>query len=377
MKIKAIMCAAIAALAFSSCSQDEDVTAAVQPKDSKVITFNPSVLNAAGTRATPVTPENYVTTMKDFAVFAVEGNVSTSEVFNGGNFFMGSLNEDNKVEGLVKITNDGAGNWNYADPAQKSFWPNAYNVSKATFFAFSPADAEVTLTREDGSNTFSVLLNVNSDGYASKDIMFATATVQNGQRVDLVFKHVLAQVSFKGKTSNNNLQVEVKDVTMNHVNMSAWAERYSVNGDLTLHPYSNLSDVNLGLRTPVSFEKSTGIVSLNDDNGVAMVVPQQASDGWRNAWDPKKSNQPDGFYLSIRCKIKYKGQYVVGSDTEYGTIYQPFAPNWESGKKYVYTLDFNGAGYDENGEVILKPISYGVSVTDWDASPGETAVNVN
>ena len=380
MKIKAIMCAAIAALAFASCSQDDDVTASVQPLDSKVITFNPSVQNAAGTRSTPVTPENYKTTMSDFAVFAVssvDANVSNGVPgFHGdGEMFMGKLIDD-KMSDPVTIRYEHGG-WKYANPAEKAFWPKDKDV---TFYAFSPADTKISpiISEGAGRNAFIFNVTVPTDVNKQKDIMFATTTIKNGQRVQLEFKHLLAQVSFKAQTSNNEIEVEVSEVKMANLKLQG-VSSYMWKGaqpTLTIAALQDveIGDVALGLKTPVRFDKSSGIISVTDNDGVAMVIPQMNYSSW--APGTPISGTRD-YYLAIQCKIKYKGKYVVGSDSEYGTIYQPFAPNWESGKKYVYTLDFNGAGYDENGEVILKPISYGVSVTDWDASPGETAVNVN
>lgn len=216
MKIKAIMCAAIAALAFASCSQDDDVTASVQPLDSKVITFNPSVQNAAGTRSTPVTPENYKTTMNDFAVFAVssvDANVSNGVPgFHGdGEMFMGKLIDD-KMSDPVTIRYEHGG-WEYANPAEKAFWPKDKDV---TFYAFSPADTKIApiIYEGAGRNAFIFNVTVPTDVNKQKDIMFATTTIKNGQRVQLEFKHLLAQVSFKAQTSNNEIEVEVSEVKM-------------------------------------------------------------------------------------------------------------------------------------------------------------------
>lgn len=378
MKIKAIMCAAIAALAFASCSQDDDVTTSVQPLESKVITFNPSVQNAAGTRSTPITPENYVTTMKDFAVFAVEsgneGSAGVHTVPNGGEVFMGK-DVDGGMQDFVKITNDGSGNWNYANPAEKAFWPNNKWVS---FYAFSPANADFHVSEDPGMNQYALIVNVPTNVELQKDVMFAKAIGKDEPFVHFEFRHLLSQVSFKAQTSNNDMEVEVKEVTMANIFMQGGGYFNNVSFP-SLTEYGNPGNVSTILRSPVGFNKSSGIVSITDADGVAMLVPQSVGEGYREAWDPGTSttSETENYFLAIQCKIKYKGKYIVGSDSEYGTIYQPFALNWEAGKKYVYTLDFNGGGYDENGNVIFRPISYRVSVTDWDATPGETVVNVN
>ena len=40
-------------------------------------------------------------------------------------------------------------------------------------------------------------------------------------------------------------------------------------------------------------------------------------------------------YLEIACKIRQSGAYLLGSASEYKTIYVPFGDTWEQGKRHV------------------------------------------
>ena len=69
-------------------------------------------------------------------------------------------------------------------------------------------------------------------------------------------------------------------------------------------------------------------------------------------------------YLEIACKIRQSGAYLLGSASEYKTIYVPFGDTWGAGKRHIYTLIFGG-GYDDQGEAVLNPIQFDAETTGW------------
>ena len=90
-------------------------------------------------------------------------------------------------------------------------------------------------------------------------------------------------------------------------------------------------------------------------------------------------NEADGkkeCYLEISMKLKQNDSYLIGSASEYKTVYVPFdnATGWEPGKRYIYTLIFGG-GYDDQGEPILSPITFNAATADWVDAAG-TDVNI-
>ena len=69
-------------------------------------------------------------------------------------------------------------------------------------------------------------------------------------------------------------------------------------------------------------------------------------------------------YLEIACKIRQSGAYLLGSASEYKTIYVPFGDTWVAGKRHIYTLIFGG-GYTDQGEAVLNPIQFDAETTGW------------
>ena len=110
-----------------------------------------------------------------------------------------------------------------------------------------------------------------------------------------------------------------------------------------------------------------------------MLFVPQALNAWKtNAATAKSKAEADKAgesYLVISCKIKQNGEYVFAPEGNYGTLYVPFGPTWEQGKRYTYTLIFGG-GYDEQGQAILQPINFEAETGDW-PDPDKKEINVN
>ena len=95
-------------------------------------------------------------------------------------------------------------------------------------------------------------------------------------------------------------------------------------------------------------------------------IPQTLT-AWTVSGDSKTKEQADialQCYLEIACKIRQSGAYLLGSASEYKTIYVPFGDTWEQGKRHIYTLIFGG-GYDDQGEAVLNPIQFDAETTGW------------
>ena len=95
-------------------------------------------------------------------------------------------------------------------------------------------------------------------------------------------------------------------------------------------------------------------------------IPQTLT-AWTVSGDSKTKEQADialQCYLEIACKIRQSGAYLLGSASEYKTIYVPFGDTWEQGKRHIYTLIFGG-GYTDQGEAVLNPIQFDAETTGW------------
>ena len=66
--------------------------------------------------------------------------------------------------------------------------------------------------------------------------------------------------------------------------------------------------------------------------------------------------------MKVRATLKKNGVTILGN-AESDAVYIPIGDTWERGKKYIYTIEFNGTG-------ALTPITFSVTAVDWtDASP--------
>lgn len=120
---------------------------------------------------------------------------------------------------------------------------------------------------------------------------------------------------------------------------------------------------------------------LSDMNSPLMMIPQQLTKWSTSAGTAVSKLEADNAkecYLEIAMKLKQNDSYIIGSATEYKTVYVPFdnATGWEPGKRYIYTLIFGG-GYDDHGEPILSPITFDAATVDWADANAGADVNVN
>lgn len=281
--------------------------------------------------------------------------------------------EDKGVEtGGVNISYNG-GKWNYTTSAELMYWP----TDALNFYAVSPVLDPNFLTWQITPNTKKIHY-VSGDEYGDGtftyiDVMYAIATDQrkadNGGIVKLQFKHVTSQVVFKAKKQRADMNIEIKSIKLHNL---------ETGGFFTIP--KNRTDLQQTDWTPQSATYKCGLTVINKgDNDPKINVGTEATDisssqpmflipQQLTAWDT--SNNTDyadthkQSYLSIECKIKIGNTDYVGSGSGYGTLFVPFGPDWQPGKRYVYTLVFGG-GYDAAGNAILQPINFDAKVEEW------------
>ena len=123
------------------------------------------------------------------------------------------------------------------------------------------------------------------------------------------------------------------------------------------------------------------VVELSDMNSPLIMIPQKLTKWSTSTGAAVSIHEADNAkecYLEISMKLKQNDSYLIGSATEYKTVYVPFdnATGWEPGKRYIYTLIFGG-GYDDHGEPILSPITFDAATVDWADANAGADVNVN
>ena len=379
MKKSTVMLGAIFGALLMGCSDEE--IANVETSSRNAIGFN-VLSNAAETRATPTTPANLTST--DFDVFAFTAD---------GTAFMGKVDTDFGHDGVKIVYKDGK--WDYDDANDLRYWP----TGALDFYAFNPGTVSEDMMMNymwEASGTVQKISYTCIDeygantGHANYDVMYAMAKGQtkdmNNGIVKFNFKHILSQVVFKAKTQYDNMQVDINMIKIHNVKMGgfftlpatadgtgSWSDPADLPSEVSgLGKFTVVKDVNITVKSnTIATDISTTTPMLNRPQELtAWKVSETATKSKLEADNAKQC------YLEIACKIRQSGAYLLGSASEYKTIYVPFGDTWVAGKRHIYTLIFGG-GYTDQGEAVLNPIQFDAETTDWgNADKADKDVNV-
>ena len=362
MKKSTVMLWAIFGALLMGCSDEE--IANVETSSRNAIGFN-VLSNAAETRATPTTPDNLTST--DFDVFAFTAD---------GTAFMGKVDTDFEHDGVKIVYKDGK--WDYDDANDLRYWPS----EALDFYAFNPGTVSEDMmvfysweaTKDVQKISYTCMDEYGSGTtHANYDVMYAMAKGQtkdmNNGIVKFNFKHILSQVVFKAKTQYDNMQVDIDVIKIHNFKFAgAFTLPAAADGtgswsssDLVFpHAFTVVKNANI---TVNSNTEATDITT----NTPMLNIPQELT-AWKVSETATKSkleaDNAKQCYLEIACKIRQSGAYLLGSASEYKTIYVPFGDTWVAGKRHIYTLIFGG-GYDDQGEAVLNPIRFDAETTGW------------
>ena len=367
MKKSTVMLWAIFGALLMGCSDEE--IANVETSSRNAIGFN-VLSNAAETRATPTTPDNLKNT--DFDVFAFTGD---------GTAFMGKVDTEFGHDGVNIVYNNGK--WDYKNASDLRYWP----TGALDFYAFNPGTVSEDMMMNymwEASGTVQKISYTCIDeygantGHANYDVMYAMAKGQtkdmNNGIVKFNFKHILSQVVFKAKTQYDNMQVDINMIKIHNVKMGgfftlpatadgtgSWSDPADLPSEVSgLGKFTVVKDVNITVKSnTIATDISTTTPMLNRPQELtAWKVSETATKSKLEADNAKQC------YLEIACKIRQSGAYLLGSASEYKTIYVPFGDTWVAGKRHIYTLIFGG-GYNDQGEAVLNPIRFDAETTGW------------
>lgn len=361
MKKSTVMLGAIFGTLLMGCSDEE--IANVETSSRNAIGFN-VLSNAAETRATPTTNTNLKNT--DFDVFAFTAD---------GTAFMGKVDTEFGHDGVNIVYNNGK--WDYKNASDLRYWP----TGALDFYAFNPGTVSEDMMMNymwEASGTVQKISYTCIDeygantGHANYDVMYAMAKDQtkdmNNGVVKFNFKHILSQVVFKAKTEYDNMEVDIDMIKIHNFKFAgaftlpATAEETGSwsSSDLAFpHAFTVVKNANITVNSnTAATDISTNTPMLN--------IPQTLT-AWTVSAPNKSKLEADNAkqcYLEISCKIRQSGAYLLGSASEYKTIYVPFGDTWVAGKRHIYTLIFGG-GYDDQGEAVLNPIRFDAETTGW------------
>ena len=360
MKKSTVMLWAIFGALLMGCSDEE--IANVETSSRNAIGFN-VLSNAAETRATPTTPDNLKNT--DFDVFAFTGD---------GTAFMGKNDTEFEHDGVKIVYKNGK--WDYDNASDLRYWP----TEALDFYAFNPGTVSEDMmvfysweaTKDVQKISYTCMDEYGAGTHANYDVMYAMAKGQtkdmNNGIVKFNFKHILSQVVFKAKTQYDNMQVDIDVIKIHNFKFAgAFTLPAAADGtgswsssDLVFpHAFTVVKNANI---TVNSNTEATDITT----NSPMLNIPQELT-AWTVSGASKTKKGADDAkqcYLEIACKIRQSGAYLLGSASEYKTIYVPFGDTWEQGKRHIYTLIFGG-GYTDQGEAVLNPIQFDAETTGW------------
>lgn len=354
--------AAFAVMASLSGCSDTELASIDTAQEKTPIGFH-TVGSQMGSRAKIIDNSNL--TDYSFNVYAFKNENGTD-----GDRFMGDDNEYGT--GGVKISYDGS-KWNYADLTDLKYWP----TSSLNFYAVSPVSNSESVidyhTWQISQNTKEIHY-LSGDEYGDgshpyTDVMYAIAPNQsktnNGGKVQLQFHHITSQVVFQAKKQLSNMTVEINSIKLHNFKHSG---NFTIPTNRTAPEQSDWSYKTLPTQTPNTVIKDATIDVKTDATEIStskpmFLIPQKLT-AWDTSHNKDEADTKKQSYLSIECKISINDSYYCGSESGYGTLYVPFAADWQPGKRYVYTLIFGG-GYDDQGKPILTPINFDASTEDW------------
>lgn len=249
--MKKILLAVTAALAITSCSQNEEFEA---PSQKAEINFNTAV-----TRATAMTTDR-------FAKFEAYGYAHTDA-------FTTETQSEALVEGLFEKGSEGK--W-AAEGEKKFYWPSEGNV---TFFAYSPVGETGTVyTVPASSKGYPTITYTVNDNIASQsDFLIAQETgdgTTNKDGISLGFKHALTQIAFKLKGSDSNVEYSVAKLVLKgikNVGTYKWEAK-------EWEPATGTKDYTIEMGSAVTFVgDEENATELTGNDKVLMLIPQAPS----------------------------------------------------------------------------------------------------
>lgn len=180
--MKKILFAAVAALAITSCSQNEEIDAPVQKTP---VSFKTIVNKSA--RATAMLEADF----SEFKVYAY--NTGTDNIATATAIGTAFINGE-------EVTKAAEGAWGMSTT---HYWPVSDNIQ---FFAFSPKAAISTdlwnVATKYPSFTYTI-----KDVASQEDLLVASATDKTkpttDQAIELAFSHILTQINFSAKLVKN------------------------------------------------------------------------------------------------------------------------------------------------------------------------------
>lgn len=316
--MKKILLAAVAALAFVGCTQNEEIEKLGDKAEIKVGTVVRS-----GTRAAVTTDDNF----KNFTVYAYTANTEdiTTTGKGLGNAYM---------NGIAYSKSDAG----WTTTGGTFYWP----LNKVMqFFAYpSPTTPVVTTYQapEVGYPHFSFAVAAKAEDQT--DLVVANETVNarpSDNKLLLTFKHILTRINFSYKPEDTNYTYTITGIKINSV--SGGTAKYTF--DTTAGVWDVTGATSTDYTYPIEMGSTAdkdGFLALDKSDGSLMLLPQSVADKT----------------IEITYKTE-RGGYIYFDDTK--TVTLPTGSTWGIGQNIRYKLTL---------PVGAEAISIDTKVSDWD-----------
>lgn len=285
--------------------------------------------------------------------------------------------------------------YNYKEGAWEANPPQQWQGNdKLDFYLAYPALSEWSKNSALSKDYKGITLVVDEEIPNQKDYLAARvlASKQEGA-VGVVMKHMLSAVEVYAKNSNPTLEYEITGLRLCGVNKKLYYNLSRINdpsySPLSLAHLPEFRNYELNFEQEVRLRSDGVPHSLMGTAGCAILPPQRGSHGGETwVWDGKKTGEKGdqvGSYIGVKVRITRGTYFPVYPyiNAHEGWVAIPMRFNWDSGKKYIYTLDFsNGAGRvdptdpgvdvhpgtldPEKGQPIFNgPVTFTVDVSEW------------
>lgn len=274
----------------------------------------------------------------------------------------------------------------YYNSATDYYWPS--DGSSLDFYAWSPSadklGGTLTITPDEQKLTG---FTCNPD--ISEQVDFISSTGSGNKQtssagMELSFTHNMSQIEVKTRSANTGYVYKIIGARIGNIQSSG-------DFDFSTGTWSN---VNTKTTYTIEYdnartidELSVSLMKTNGDN--AMLIPQDIT-----PWDPENdpTNTEKGAYIAVKARITTTtGRIIYPLEGEYDWIAVPlgdgYVSSWESGLRYIYTLDWStGGGYvypekpaypdsyqgydcfSAGDKIMSTPIVLGLSVSSWSNS---------
>lgn len=368
---KTVFMAMAAAIAMTSCSQD-DLVNNENFENSQAIAFESYLGKSAQTRASVIDKES----------LKVEGFAVNAYYTKNVTFSADDASSYDKFMENTKVTfNKEKEAWTYS-PVK--YWPNI-SGHKVSFFAYAPYSDENISANEGGFSKIDFM--VNSEVLKQVDLIYNAQTDVAKQdvtgKVSFNFAHALARIGFSvqvvvDETVENsimkldgNTHIDVKSVKLLDKDGAETDGAFYKSGTLDLtaseNAWSNLSTdyqgftfaganfdrtVEVGEEKVVQLHKFNQKQNLLNDKSYLMIIPQDLS------------GEDSGFKIQIVYDVVTEGEDGDNSTvTNTITSTEALKVNFEQGKAYNFNLILG-----------MTSVKFDAEVAVWDETPADQIV---